>query len=145
MVGRILAEPDGGPVAEGSYGLRVLQTVGRRSGRPRRTPIAVVRDRGADYVVSPQLSRDWVSNLRAHPVAELLGPGQAEVVRAVAVPDDEGARVVTTYLAAMTVPWARQAFPVGVDAGPEQVRAHMTSMAVFRLEAVSSKETGPSR
>ncbi|WP_255694182.1 hypothetical protein [Actinomycetospora soli] len=41
--------------------------------------------------------------------------------------------MVRAYLAAMTVPWALEAFPVGPDDSLDVVRAHMDGIAVFAL------------
>ena len=132
MVERLLAAPAEEP-AEGGYALRVVQTRGRTSGEPRRTPLAVVRHDGRDHLVTPDPGRDWARNLLADPAATRLSADGAREVRAVRVGDGEGAPVVRAYLAAMTVPWARDAFPVGPDDPLETVLEHMAGIAVFAL------------
>ncbi|MGH3096209.1 MAG: nitroreductase/quinone reductase family protein [Streptosporangiales bacterium] len=137
MVTRILAD-DASPLVEGSYALRVLHTRGRNSGEPRSTPVGVTLVAGRRYLVSPDTSRDWVRNLTAHPDCELLaGSGsQQEEERFRAVPDDgaTAAEVVATYLSAMQVPWAIQAFPVSPGASRDEIAAHLDDIAVFRLD-----------
>lgn len=132
MVERLLAEP-GTPPDEGGYTLRVVETRGRCTGEPRRTPLALVRHQGEDYLVTPDPHRDWARNLRATPAAVVRSGDGAVSVEAVPVGPDEGAPVVHAYLAAMTVPWAREAFPVGADDPLDTVREHMGSISVFRL------------
>ena len=133
MVERVVAMPAEEP-AEGGYALRVVQTRGRRSGEPRRTPVAIVRHGGRDHLVSPDLGRDWVRNLGEDPGATILSADEARSVTAVRVDADEGAPVVVAYLAAMTVPWAVSAFPVEPGAPVATVREHMDTIAVFRLD-----------
>jgi deazaflavin-dependent oxidoreductase (nitroreductase family) len=47
------------------WGSRVLETRGRRSGRPRRTPVNLLEVEGRHYLVSPRGETDWVRNVRA--------------------------------------------------------------------------------
>lgn len=134
MVERILGMPVEQP-EENGYVLRVLQTRGRRSGAARRTPMAVVRHGGRDHLVTPDPSRDWAQNLLADPAAEVADADGSRPVLARVVGPDDGAPVVSAYLTAMTVPWAVRAFPVAPGAPLDEIRAHMDSIAVFRLES----------
>ncbi len=124
------------PPPEGGYALRVVETRGRSSGTPRRVPLAVVAKDGGRYLVSPVRDRDWVVNLLATPECALLAAGERAEARAEPAGGDEAARVVATYLAAMSVPWAIKAFPVPQDASHEQILEHLPGMAVFRLSTV---------
>ncbi|WP_433801067.1 nitroreductase family deazaflavin-dependent oxidoreductase [Actinomycetospora sp. CA-084318] len=137
MVERLLAAPAEEP-AEDAYALRVVETRGRTSGEPRRTPLAVVRHGGRDHLVTPDPSRDWAQNLLAHPEATLRSADGDVPVRAERIGADEGAPVVQAYLAAMTVPWALKAFPVSPDDPLDTVRAHMDGIAVWWLRPVST-------
>ncbi|WP_410586574.1 nitroreductase family deazaflavin-dependent oxidoreductase [Amycolatopsis sp. lyj-23] len=130
-----LIEAPAEPPPEGGYALRVVETRGRRSGEPRRVPLAVVARDGGQYLVSPVRDRDWVENLLATPGCALLSGGRREDRRADEIGGEEAAAVVATYLAAMSVPWAIRAFPVPQDAGAGQILEHLPGMAVFRLSA----------
>lgn len=134
MVERLLAEPPR-PLAQGGYALRVLETRGRRTGGLRRTPLGVVEVAGQRYLVSPNVRRDWVLNLCAQPECALLAGDERERRRAVRVDGADAVAAVRTYLAALQIPWALQAFPVSADAPQEDVAAHMDEMAVFRLDS----------
>jgi deazaflavin-dependent oxidoreductase (nitroreductase family) len=46
-------------------GSRVLETTGRTSGLPRRTPVNLLRLDGKEYLVSPRGHGQWVRNVRA--------------------------------------------------------------------------------
>ena len=84
-------------------------------------------------LVTPDPTRDWARNLAADPTATLLSADGDVPVRAERVGADEGAPVVQAYLAAMTVPWALEAFPVRPEDLLDTVRAHMDGIAVFAL------------
>ncbi|MEU4254026.1 nitroreductase family deazaflavin-dependent oxidoreductase [Amycolatopsis sp. NPDC026612] len=131
-----LIEAPAEPPPEGGYALRVVETRGRRTGAPRRVPLAVVARDGAHYLVSPVRDRDWVVNLLATPECALLSGGRREERRAEPVDGVEAAEVVASYLAAMSVPWAIRAFPVPQDATLGQILGHLPGMAVFRLSTV---------
>ena len=132
------------PVAEGGQGLRVLETRGRATGHPRRTPIGVVQRNDRLYAVSPDRRRDWVQNLTAHPGCRLLTGDDAHAFAAMPVHGDEAARVVGTYLAAVQAPWALQAFGVGADASHAQIAGHLDAIAVFQLESPADPADGSS-
>ncbi|SEC89351.1 deazaflavin-dependent oxidoreductase, nitroreductase family [Amycolatopsis tolypomycina] len=124
------------PAPEGGYALRVVETRGRRTGTPRRVPLAVIARHTRHYLVSPVRDRDWVANLLATPECALLSAGRRDPRRAEPTVGEEAAAVVAAYLAAMRVPWAIRAFPVPQDATPAQILAHLPGMAVFRLSTV---------
>ncbi len=46
-------------------GSRVLETRGRQSGQPRRTPVNLLAIDGHEYLVSPRGNGQWVRNVRA--------------------------------------------------------------------------------
>jgi deazaflavin-dependent oxidoreductase (nitroreductase family) len=133
MVSRLLAEP-AKPYTESGYTLRVLQTRGRRTGNPRRTPIAVVQLRNRRYLVSPDRNRDWVRNLINDPHCTILTADETDSCLAVQVGAPEAAPVVSAYLLSMNVPWAIRAFPVPQDASLADITADLVTMAVFRLD-----------
>lgn len=99
----------------------------------RRTPIAVVRSAGRSYLVSPDLSRDWVRNLAAQPRCTVLNRDESVTARAEPAEPDEAIHVIRTYLRSMTVPWALKAFPISPDAGDAEIAAHVATIAVLRL------------
>ncbi|EOD63007.1 hypothetical protein H480_39245 [Amycolatopsis vancoresmycina DSM 44592] len=137
MTAKLIDAPAGAP-PEGGYALRVVETRGRRTGAPRRVPLAVVAHEGGQYLVSPVRDRDWVENLVATPECALLSGGRREDRRADPAGGEEAAAVVAAYLAAMSVPWAIRAFPVPQDATPAQILEQLPGMAVFRLSTVDS-------
>lgn len=140
MTRKILDEPLQ-PLVEGGYALRVVHTVGRRSRARRATPLGVVQVDDLLYLVSPDRSRAWVRNLDAEPAC-VLDPGD-DARTAVPAPPDQAVPVIRAYLRSMRVPWALRAFPVGPDASPEQVTAHLASIAVYRLDPATTGSPSP--
>ncbi|MGW7532298.1 nitroreductase family deazaflavin-dependent oxidoreductase [Amycolatopsis sp. NPDC054798] len=130
---RKLLDTDPGPLPEGGYGLRVLETTGRRSGRTRQTPLGVLLLHGDRYLVSPDANRDWVRNLRANPACRVRAGSVEESVHARPADGAEAVPVISAYLAAVQAPWALAAFPVGPDAAETEIAAHLDTLAVFRL------------
>ncbi|MBB1155389.1 MULTISPECIES: nitroreductase family deazaflavin-dependent oxidoreductase [Amycolatopsis] len=128
----LAAEPD--PVPEGGYGLRVLETTGRRSGEARQTPLGVLLLGGTRYLVSPDANRDWVRNLVATPQCRVRAGGVDENVCAQPVDGADAVSVISAYLNAVRAPWALAAFPVGPAASAAEIAARLDSLAVFRLE-----------
>jgi deazaflavin-dependent oxidoreductase (nitroreductase family) len=47
------------------WGCRVLETKGRQTGLPRRTPVNLLTFEGRHYLVSPRGEGQWVRNVRA--------------------------------------------------------------------------------
>jgi deazaflavin-dependent oxidoreductase (nitroreductase family) len=114
-------------------GSRVLEVTGRRSGGPRRTPVNVLEDGGARYLVAPRGHTQWVRNLRSAGSARLLVGRRAEVVRAVELSDDEKVEVLRAYLRRWR--WEVGAFFAGVgpDSSDEDLRRVAPDHPVFRI------------
>lgn len=133
MVMRLLgAAPD--PVAEGGFALRVVQTRGRRTGRPRRTPVGVTQRGGHWYLVSPNPRRDWVRNLAADPACRLLAGEDRQDRHATPIGGAEAAEAVATYLSVVPESAALWAFPFPAGASTTEIAAHLDTIAVFRLD-----------
>ncbi|ODT99200.1 MAG: hypothetical protein ABS81_26170 [Pseudonocardia sp. SCN 72-86] len=134
MIDRILREPPD-DIVDGGYARRVLRTRGRRSGLVRSTPMGVVGLGGSRYLVCPDANRDWARNLAADPDCSIVSRDDEVPTTTVPVPDDEAAPVVATYLSAMrNLPFAINSFPVGPDATPDEIRPHLRTIRVLRLE-----------
>ena len=125
-------------------GSRVLETKGRSSGLPRRTPVNLLTLDGTSYLVSPRGETDWVRNVRAGggSLALLLGRRRTEQI-ASELAGDERLPVLRAYL-------RRWGFEVGVffdgvgsDSSDHQLRAIADRHPVFALTAVTSACTNP--
>ncbi|MBN9108302.1 MAG: nitroreductase family deazaflavin-dependent oxidoreductase [Pseudonocardia sp.] len=134
MIDKILSGPPD-PIVDGGYARRVLRTRGRRTGLVRSTPMGVVGLGGSQYLVCPDTHRDWARNLAADPDCTIASRDAELPATTVPVPDDEAAPVVVTYLSAMrNLPFAINSFPVGPDATPDEIRPHLRTIRVLRLE-----------
>jgi deazaflavin-dependent oxidoreductase (nitroreductase family) len=78
-------------------GVQELEVRGRRTGRPRRTPVKVLEVDGERYLVSLNGSSDWVRNLRARRTARLRFGRRVEQIVATEVADPDKAPVVRAY------------------------------------------------
>jgi deazaflavin-dependent oxidoreductase (nitroreductase family) len=119
------------------WGSRVLETKGRSSGLPRRTPVNLLSLDGRDYLVSPRGEGQWVRNVRADDgrLALLLGRRREEHT-ATEVPVEERGPILRAYL-------KRWKAEVGVffdGVGPESTDAELARIApnhpIFRLGPV---------
>lgn len=116
------------------WGSRILEVRGRRSGRPRRTPVNVLSLDGARYLVSPRGHTQWVRNLRAAREGRLLLGRHAEPFAAAELPDDAKEPILRAYLRRWK--WEVGAFFSGVDAdsSAEDLRRIAPDHPVFRVE-----------
>jgi deazaflavin-dependent oxidoreductase (nitroreductase family) len=81
----------------GTQSILILHTTGRKSGQPRRTPIAYFEFQGRYLVVGSNWGRkneaDWLLNLRRQPVASIDVKGRTFAVRAREATGDEYTRL----------------------------------------------------
>ncbi len=133
MVKRLVSTPPV-PLVEGGYALRILHTVGRRSGQVRSTAVGVLQRNGNSYLVCPDRTRDWPRNLVADQTCLIQAGTERAPFAAIPVEGGEAVDTIGAYLAVVQVPWARRAFGLGENPGREQIGAALSRMAVFRLE-----------
>jgi deazaflavin-dependent oxidoreductase (nitroreductase family) len=114
----------------------LLTVPGRKSGRPRTTPVTVVAYEGERWLTSPFGQVDWVRNLRAAGGATLHRGRRAETLVAREVSAAEAAPLLKWLLTETKLPSAvRSQYLVPPDAPlagyEEEARHH----PVFRLSA----------
>ena len=97
---RVLLRTDGRRTVLGPLGapILLLETVGRRSGQPRLSPLLYADEGGSVVVVGSNFGQQhhpaWTGNLLAHPEATVLAGGQRIPVTATLL---EGAEAETAY------------------------------------------------
>ena len=122
------------------WGSRVLEVRGRKTGKPRRTPVNLLTLDGARYLVAPRGHTQWVRNLRAAGEGDLLLGRGRERFRGVEIADADKEPILREYLRRWK--WEVGHFFGGVDA--ESPSAELARIApdhpIFRVETPSSAE-----
>ena len=119
-------------------GSRVLEVVGRKSGRPRRTPVNLLKFDGQQYLVAPRGQTQWVKNIRVCPEGKLfVGPRSESITVSEVVDDDQKLPVLRAYLRKWK--WEVGVFFGGVDAdsSDEDLRRIAPDHPVFRIETAN--------
>ena len=122
-----------------NFGPVVLTVPGRKTGKPRSTPVTPMTVDGKRYVVGGLPGGDWAANVRAAGEASIQIGRRIERVRMVEIPVDDARPLL-------------RAFPVEVPNGvgfmknaglvtgpnPDEFEALAGRCPVFRLDAVSA-------
>ncbi|MCV7278450.1 nitroreductase family deazaflavin-dependent oxidoreductase [Mycolicibacterium flavescens] len=116
----------------------VLTVPGRRTGRPRSTPVTPMLVDGDRYVVNGYPGADWVRNVRAAGEVTLRQGRHAERARLVELTPDQARPVLREFPTQV---------PVGVDlmkrAGvltsgtPDEFESLVRRLPVFRIDAIT--------
>lgn len=112
----------------------VLEVRGRRSGRPRSTPVVIASLDGKDYLVS-MLGPDseWVKNVEAARGEAVIRHGRRRDVRLRPLPPEQRAPILREYV--RIAPSGRQHFPVAVGAPLAEFEAICDRYPVYRIDA----------
>ena len=117
--------------------MALLTVRGRRSGRPRATPVGLLELDGHRYLFSAFGEVNWVRNLRAAGVATIGVGRQRETLPAIELSAEEAAGVVRSILKTPTyAPVIRPYFPVSTDAPLTEFVREARRHPVFELGAV---------
>lgn len=115
--------------------LALLETVGRRSGQPRTTPVVVLAHRGERWLVSPFGETDWVRNVRTAPTARLGRGRRLGEVTLTSAPAELVPELLRTYRSRYRViPFVRAAFRQQPGDSVEAYAEDAPSHPVFRIE-----------
>ena len=116
------------------WGSRVLEVRGRRSGRPRRTPVNLLTLDGDRYLVAPRGITQWVKNIRASGGGELRLGSNVEQIRVTEIADADKLDILRAYLKKWS--WEVGAFfeGVGADAPESELRRIAPNHPIFRIE-----------
>jgi deazaflavin-dependent oxidoreductase (nitroreductase family) len=109
----------------------LLTVPGRRSGRPRSTPVTLIEN-GERWLVAPYGEVGWVRNVRAAAEVTLSRRGRTERLRAEEATPEQAAPVLKRYLRMAFV--VRPFFDVRPDASLEDFAAEAERHPVFRLQ-----------
>jgi deazaflavin-dependent oxidoreductase (nitroreductase family) len=116
----------------------VLTAPGRKSGKPRSTPITPMFVDGRRYVVNGYPGADWVSNVRAAEAATLTEGRRSERVRMVELAPEEARPILRAFPAA--VPTGVQLMKragVLTEGTPEECAGLAGRLPVFRIDPIT--------
>lgn len=112
----------------------ILITTGRKSGRPRSTPVILVERRGTRYLVAPYGEVAWVHNVRVDPRITLTRGRTTEDLEAVEVEPAEAGPVLQDYVSRWW-PAVAPYFQAGPRDGADAFASEADGHPVFRLRA----------
>lgn len=110
----------------------LLTVPGRKTGKPRTTPVTLVENDSGRWLVAPYGPVNWVRNVRAAGTVTLSRGRHREQLRAVEVGPDEAAPVLKEYLRHVLV--VRPYFDVRPDSPLVDFVTEAPEHPVFRLE-----------
>jgi deazaflavin-dependent oxidoreductase (nitroreductase family) len=116
---------------------RLLTIIGRRSGRPRTTPVALTVVEGETYVVAGFNGSDWVKNARAAGRGELRRGRDVAIVDLVEVGVDRRAPILRHF--AQQIRGGRSFLTVTADASEEEFIAAGPQHPVFLVKPTTAR------
>lgn len=122
----------------GGNGPVVLTVAGRKTGKPRSTPITPMTVDGRRYVVAGLPGSDWPANARVAGVAELRTGRRTEKVRMVEMSPEEARPLLRQFpvLVPTGVSFVKNAGLV-TGPNPDEFEALAGRLAVFRFDPVT--------
>jgi deazaflavin-dependent oxidoreductase (nitroreductase family) len=109
----------------------LLTVPGRRTGRPLSTPVTLVEDAGARWLVAPYGDVGWVRNARAAGQVTLSRGGRAEILAIRELSAAEAAPLLQRYVT--RVPITRPFFDAKPDSPVAAFEAEAPRHPVFQL------------
>ncbi|MGH1506333.1 MAG: nitroreductase family deazaflavin-dependent oxidoreductase [Acidimicrobiales bacterium] len=123
--------------------LVLLETTGRRSGRPRRTPVVVLRLGGVRWLVSPFGETAWVHNVRAGGEVRLGRGRRLEPVELTELDVVDRAPILREFRRRFgVVPFVRAAFEASGRDGVAAFAAEAEQHPVFRIGSTTAHTPG---
>ena len=114
--------------------LHLLTVSGRRTGRSWSTPVSIVEQDGARWLVAPVAERNWVLNARAAGWVELRRGRRRERLAVVELSHEDAVPVLRRYVESRAGRLTQPFFDARPDSSDEVWLAEAGRHAVFRLE-----------
>lgn len=115
----------------------LLTVRGRKSGKPRTTPVVIIELDGRRYLLAPYGIVAWVRNLRAVGRATLTRGRRAEEVQAVELLNPEAAHVLKRCLAEKLPSFTSAALGVTTNSPFEEIERATLSHPVFLVQGAT--------
>lgn len=115
--------------------MRLLTVTGRKTGKPRTTPVSPLTVDGHRYIIGGFTRGDWVANARANNTAILAHGRHKEPIRLTELPEPERGPIMRAFPA--EVPHGVFMFvKMGIadDPTPDAFERGATKVAVFRID-----------
>jgi deazaflavin-dependent oxidoreductase (nitroreductase family) len=116
--------------------LYLLTVLGRKTGVPHSTPVSVVVDGAARYLVAPYGEVEWVRNARTAGVVTLTRKGQSERFSVTPLAPVQAGPILSQYL--KLEPVIRPYFDLPANASAEAFEAQVPTHPVFSLKPVTA-------
>ena len=113
---------------KGNY---LLTTIGRKSGKPRSTPVILVEEEHKRWLVAPFGVVSWVYNARAAGKVTLTRNGKSETVAIKELSPEQAGPILRKYLSNVSV--ARPYFDVRINSSEAAYNAEAPKHPVFEL------------
>jgi deazaflavin-dependent oxidoreductase (nitroreductase family) len=110
----------------------ILSVRGRKSGRMYSTPVTLVEDNGARWLVAPYGEVSWVKNARASGEVTLRRGRRTETVKLVELAPEEAAPILKRYL--IRAPVVGPFFDVTPHSNDQDFVGEASRHPVFRIE-----------
>jgi deazaflavin-dependent oxidoreductase (nitroreductase family) len=110
----------------------ILSVRGRKSGRMYSTPVTLIEDNGARWLVAPYGEVSWVKNARASGEVTLRRGRRTETVKLVELAPEEAAPILKRYL--IRIPVVRPFFDVTPHSIDQEFVGEASRHPVFRIE-----------
>lgn len=124
--------------------MRLLETVGRRSGNAHVVPVVLLRTEGSDWLVSPFGEVAWVRNHRAGSPVRLGRGKNLRPVDLVDAPAVEIPGLLRLYRKRFgMVPFVRAAFAAGAKDHLDAFEAEAVGHPVFRVVSSNTRTATP--
>ncbi len=115
------------------WGSRVLETTGRTSGLPRRTPVNLLTVDGTQYLLAPRGETHWVRNIRITGNGTLVIGRRRQPIQVEELADIEKPDILRAYLKRWKAEVGVFFDGVSADSAPEELDRIAPRHPIFRI------------
>lgn len=115
------------------WGSRILETTGRKTGEPRRTPVNLLTVDGTQYLVAPRGETHWVRNIRVNGEGTLLIGRRRQPITVTELTDVDKPDILRAYLKRWKAEVGIFFDGVSADSPPAELSRIAPRHPVFRI------------